>query len=237
MGGFNSGRYGGRPTVESGLTLDLYKLILQRLFRPGQNLSGSIVGTRVGSGERVGSVGYKAHMAGDHGHVRLQYTTTHAYSGEKRDTDYTIALATTPQPFGGGALVVRVPKDRRPSCPSFICRTAPTSLPLDALTGSDIGPSARARATVQLLEHSSFATVSEAREELAITSQSRNGYVGGLTIAKSPGSRRPSASTPRTYGRLCKTSTGLAKFIHKCRMAYTSRLGFMTSTRPRERRS
>jgi hypothetical protein len=101
MGGYNSGRYGGRPTIESGLTLDLYKLIRQGLFRPGENLSGSIVWTHVGSGERIGSVGYEAHMAGDHGHVRLQYTTTHAYSGERRNSDYTIALETTPQPFGG----------------------------------------------------------------------------------------------------------------------------------------
>jgi hypothetical protein len=101
MGGYNSGRYGGRPTVGSGLTLDLYRLVRQQLFRPGQNLSGSIVWTRVGSGERVNSVGYEAHLAGDFGHVRLHYTMTHAYSGEKRDSDYTIALETTPQPFGG----------------------------------------------------------------------------------------------------------------------------------------
>jgi len=101
MGGSNSGRYGGRPTVGSGLTLDLYRLIRQKLFRRGQSLSGSIVWTRVGSGERVGSIGYEAHMEGDHGHVRLHYTTTSAYSGEKRDSDYTIALETTPQPFGG----------------------------------------------------------------------------------------------------------------------------------------
>jgi hypothetical protein len=29
------------------------------------------------------------------------YTTTHAYNGEKRDSDYTITLETTSQPFGG----------------------------------------------------------------------------------------------------------------------------------------
>src|SRR5271170_2738600 len=92
---------GGRPTTESGLTLNLYNLIRQGLFCPGKNLFGSIVWTRVGTGERVGTVGYEADMVGDYGHVRLRYTTTRAYDGEKRDSDYTIALETTPQPFGG----------------------------------------------------------------------------------------------------------------------------------------
>ena len=101
MGGYNSGRHGGRTTVGSGLTLDLYKLIRQGLFTPGQFRSGSIVWTRVGSGEQVGSVGYEAHIDGDCGHVRLRYTTTHTYNGEKQDSDYTIALEKTPQPFGG----------------------------------------------------------------------------------------------------------------------------------------
>jgi hypothetical protein len=59
-----------RPTVESGLTLDLYRLIRQGLFKPGQFRSGSIVWTRVGTGERVGSIDYAAHMEGAFGHPR-----------------------------------------------------------------------------------------------------------------------------------------------------------------------
>ena len=43
MGGYNSGRHGGRPTVEDGLTLTLSKLILEGLFHPGQSRSSSIV--------------------------------------------------------------------------------------------------------------------------------------------------------------------------------------------------
>jgi hypothetical protein len=106
MGGYNS----GRPTVESGLTLDLYKVIRQGLFRPGQFRSGSIVWTHVGTGERVASIGYEAHMEGDGGQVRLHYTTTSAYSGEKRDSDYTITLETTIQPFGGRRWWFRCPR-------------------------------------------------------------------------------------------------------------------------------
>jgi hypothetical protein len=80
MGGYNSGRHGGRPTVESGLTLD------------------------------VASIGYEAHMEGDGGHVRLHYTTTHAYTGEKHDSDYTITLEATIQPFGGRRWWFRCPR-------------------------------------------------------------------------------------------------------------------------------
>ena len=101
MGGYNSGRHGGRPTVESGLTLDLYKLIRDQIFRPGQNWGGSIIWTRVGSGERVGSVSYQAFMGDESGRVRLYYTSTNSWTGEKHDSDYWIELATTPQPFGG----------------------------------------------------------------------------------------------------------------------------------------
>ena len=33
--------------------------------------------------------------------MRVRYTATHSYARERRDSDYTIDLATTPQPFGG----------------------------------------------------------------------------------------------------------------------------------------
>ena len=99
MGGFGSGRYGGRPTVEDGLSLDLPKLIRDELVRPSTICNGSLVWTRVNTGERVGSIGYNAHIGGEHGRVRLHYTS--GWDGEKRDLDYWIELTTTPQPFGG----------------------------------------------------------------------------------------------------------------------------------------
>jgi hypothetical protein len=86
MGGYGSGRSGGRPTTDSGLTLSLPKLMRDRLFRPGCAWGGSI--------------GYEAHLGQDAGRVRLKYTTTR-YGGEKHDSDYWIQLETTPQPFGG----------------------------------------------------------------------------------------------------------------------------------------
>jgi hypothetical protein len=101
MGGPNSGRYGGRPTVESGLTLDLNKLIRDRLFRPGQSESGTLVWTHPGSREQVGSIGYQVTMADERGYVRLRYTATDSWTGETHASDYMIELTTTPQPFGG----------------------------------------------------------------------------------------------------------------------------------------
>jgi hypothetical protein len=100
MGGYGSGRSGGRPTTENGLTLSLSKLLRDRLFRPGCAWGGSLVWTNTATGERVGSIGYEAHLGQDSGRVRLTYTTTR-WDGERRESDYWIELATTPQPFGG----------------------------------------------------------------------------------------------------------------------------------------
>ena len=71
-----------------------------RLFRPGSAWGGSIVWTYTSTGERVGSIGYEAHLGEESGRVRLHYTTTR-WNGEKHSSDYWIQLETTPQPFGG----------------------------------------------------------------------------------------------------------------------------------------
>src|SRR3954467_5328732 len=97
MGGFGSGRYGGRPTVESSLTLDLYKLIRDSLLRPS---SGTLTWTYVNSGERVASVSYQVNMGDRRGWMRLTYTKTR-WDGTKHDVDDWIELVTTLQPFGG----------------------------------------------------------------------------------------------------------------------------------------
>jgi hypothetical protein len=110
VGGYGSGRHGGRPTVEGGLTLDLYRLIRQGLFKPGQYRSGSIVWAEVGTGEPVAWLGNEARMGVDSGQVRLRYTATRTWDGEKRDSDYSIMLVTTPQPFGGRRWWFRCPR-------------------------------------------------------------------------------------------------------------------------------
>jgi hypothetical protein len=100
MGGYGSGRSGGRATTDIGLTLSLPKLMRDRLFRPGCAWGGSLVWTNTTTGEQVGSVGYEAHLGEESGRVRLYYTTTR-WGGERHESDYWIQLETTPQPFGG----------------------------------------------------------------------------------------------------------------------------------------
>ena len=67
MGGYGSGRSGGRPTVERGLTLNLYRLLRLKAIVPGESLSGSIIWTYTSTGERVASVGYEAWLTADSG--------------------------------------------------------------------------------------------------------------------------------------------------------------------------
>jgi hypothetical protein len=99
MGGFGSGRSGGRLTTDNGLTLTLSKLFRDGLFRPG-SAWGSLVWTNTTTGERIGSISYEANLGQDSGRVRLKYTTTR-WDGERRESDYWIQLETTSQTFGG----------------------------------------------------------------------------------------------------------------------------------------
>ena len=90
-----------RATVDGGLKLSLSKLMRDRLIRPGIDSSGSIVWTNTATGEQVSSIGYQAQVGDQDGRVRFYYTTTRWASGEKIQSDYWVALDTTPQPFGG----------------------------------------------------------------------------------------------------------------------------------------
>src|SRR4051794_33611193 len=97
MGGYNSGRSGGRATTDSGLSLGINKLKKNGLLRTGQ---GSLIWSNTYTGERVADVGYEAHVDAKGGWLRLRYTSM-LWDGEQRASDYCITLVTTPQPFGG----------------------------------------------------------------------------------------------------------------------------------------
>jgi hypothetical protein len=101
MGGTGSGNYGGKPTIEAALKLDLYHLIRTGSFRPSATVTGSLAWTNSDTGEQRASIGYKAHMGEERGWVRLCYATTNGSTGETTQHDYTVELATTLQPFGG----------------------------------------------------------------------------------------------------------------------------------------
>jgi hypothetical protein len=100
MGGYGSGRIGGRATTEDGLSLSLQNLLLDRQFRPGCAWAGSLVWTSRTTGERVVSIGYEAYLGQESGYVQLKCTTTE-WDGGCQESDCWITLATTPQPFGG----------------------------------------------------------------------------------------------------------------------------------------
>ena len=59
MGGTGSGNYGGKPTIETALKLDLYYLIRAVSFRPDATVTGSLAWTNSDTGEQRASIGYR----------------------------------------------------------------------------------------------------------------------------------------------------------------------------------
>ena len=101
MGGYNSGNHGGRPTVEASLALNLPKLLRDGLARPNVSRFGSLIWTNTDTGKQTASIRYEAHLEDTYGRIRLLYTSTDYWTGEKRTQDYWVNLESTPQPFGG----------------------------------------------------------------------------------------------------------------------------------------
>ena len=101
MGGYGSGRSGGRPTVEDGLTLDLRRLSKMGWLEPGAWVAGTLHWTTVNTGEEIASIGFQSHLGDDNGYIQLHWTSKDPWSGEVRQRENRITLTTRPQPFGG----------------------------------------------------------------------------------------------------------------------------------------
>ena len=192
MGGYGSGRSTGRPTTESGLTLTLSKLLRDKLFRPGCVGAGSLIWTNTSTGERIGSIGYEAHLGEENGRVRLHYTTTRR-DGEKRDSDCWIQLETTPQPFGGRRWWF--------TCPWTGVRAAKLHLPEGALTFASrqgTGSRTNANANPAIIGLcgvlSSCVASSGGQAQLKTTFPSRNGCARQPTTASARKSSPPRRS-------------------------------------------
>src|SRR6266851_7819267 len=97
MGGYRSGRYSGRPTVESGLTLDINEVFRKRIIMVlGEYRAGSLTWTRAATGEKVASIGFDACLLDpDAAWVRLHY------SANGRAEDYRVWLSRCPCHYGG----------------------------------------------------------------------------------------------------------------------------------------
>ena len=99
MGGFGSGRSGGRPTVESALQLDIDSMIRSGAIQPGCHVTGEMhlnlyddeINVKFES--RAGSAG--------NGWLRLRYQMTDCWSGQEVEIDDKIALTTSRPRFGG----------------------------------------------------------------------------------------------------------------------------------------
>jgi hypothetical protein len=100
MGGYGSGRLGGRPTVERSLTLDLPGLSKMGWLKPGARTSGRLQWTIVSTGRETASIGFQSHLGEKGGHVQLRWTSTNQRTGEARQCENRITLTTSPQPFG-----------------------------------------------------------------------------------------------------------------------------------------
>ena len=62
MGGYGSGRSGGRPTVESSLTLDLQRLFKTGWLKADARILGLLQWTLVSTGEETASIGFESDL-------------------------------------------------------------------------------------------------------------------------------------------------------------------------------
>jgi hypothetical protein len=98
MGGSGSGRYGGRPTADASLRIDLAWMLRTGRVKDGTRCSGSLSWNR--GGEEVGSISYQAimHQPGEE-RLELAYSLG---SGESREqVNQTVRLCYTVPHYGG----------------------------------------------------------------------------------------------------------------------------------------
>ena len=98
MGGWGSGRYGGRPTADASLRIDLAWMLRTGRAREGAWLSGSLNWTC--GGQPSGSIGYQAIMD-DPGEERLALSYTRGSGDDREQVRQTVRLCFTVPNYGG----------------------------------------------------------------------------------------------------------------------------------------
>jgi hypothetical protein len=98
MGGYFSGRRGGRPTADMSLKVDIAHMIRMGQARPGQHLSGSLSWTC--GGEPAGSISYIANMV-DLEDAWLELSYTRGKDDAREHVKQRIALSYTKPHYGG----------------------------------------------------------------------------------------------------------------------------------------
>jgi hypothetical protein len=98
MGGWNSGRSGGRPTADLSLKVDIARMIRLGQAIPGKHLSGSLSWTC--RGEPSGSISYKADMT-DCDNSKLTLSYIRGSGDNKESVEQIVQLVFTEPHFGG----------------------------------------------------------------------------------------------------------------------------------------
>lgn len=108
MGGFGSGRYGGRTTVETSLTLDINRLLRQSLIVPGAHNFGTLTWTNHATGEDVASIGFEASLV-DYRDAWARFQ----YSANEMPQDFTVWIDNSRCHYGGLRWWWRCPRSGR----------------------------------------------------------------------------------------------------------------------------
>jgi hypothetical protein len=97
MGGYNSGRWGGRPTTNMSLRVDIAWMIRTGRAQPGSLISGSL-SWNIG-GESAGSISYRADMCDPmRSYLHLSYLRTR--DGKRETVTQPIQLVFTEPHYG-----------------------------------------------------------------------------------------------------------------------------------------
>ena len=185
MGGYGSGRTGGRPPVEDGVRLDISRLLALRQLQPGAHVRGSLHWTSARDGTPVVTIGYEASLVDPaSAWMRLYYTMIRG-DGAKTDRDVRIWLVTTRPHFGGLRWWFR--------CPISDRRTRVLYLPPGALTFAS-------RQTYQLGYRCQRETEVDRATERSLRARKRLG--ADLDLLEMPRCHRPKWMRRKTFQRL-----------------------------------
>lgn len=100
MGGWGSGRQGGRPTADSALFVEIGWMLRTGRAEEGRCLSGRLSWTC--RGEPSGTINYTCDMRDLHdAHLELRFTVTTRSTGDKRDYVQRVPLSYTVPHYGG----------------------------------------------------------------------------------------------------------------------------------------
>ena len=98
MGGYGSGRHGGRPTADASCRIDLAWMFRSGFAREGEHRTGTLRWTR--RGQDAGSISYEAIMH-EPGEERLELSYTRGSGDDREQVRQTVRLCYTVPQYGG----------------------------------------------------------------------------------------------------------------------------------------